>query len=80
MKVIHPLLTATFEANFVALIDQMQFLLFYELKVCLGKYSSFADGFFIRQPMAKTEREAPLYKPLVLNSLNGNIHTKVQSS
>jgi len=68
MKVIHPPLTATFEANFIPLIGQMQFLLFYELKVCFGKYSSFVDGFFIRQPMAKTEREALLYKPLVLNS------------
>ena len=56
----------------------MQFLLFYKLKVCLGKYSSFADGFFIRQP--KTEREAPLYKPLVLNSWNGNIHTMQKRS
>ena len=55
MKVIRPLLTAIFEANFIPLIDQMQFLLLHKLKVCLGKYSSFADGFFIRQP--KTKRE-----------------------
>ena len=66
MKVIHPLTGRDIWSKLYT-IDRSNAvsIIFNELKVCLGKYSSFADGFFIRQP--KTKREAPLYKPLVLN-------------